>query len=250
MTHLPPMKPVVFFLLFAAALSGQNPGKGPLSIGVHYLSAKDYSTQMPDGAATITLLMPSAFRAWEIQASIPIQPFFQLETGYRFKKHTQAFKTDLASANTWVETTHSIPVRAALLLHLKHAGILSRFYARLSGGILFDIMQQSEGFPLLTDFQFQLPEPAGYLLTETYDPAEVNQIKTAFSLNGQVQLSCKILSFFSIDAGIGYTKGSKILATEHYAILDPNKAVVASGSTHTKGTYRYWMLGGRYYFGG
>ena len=242
------MKPIVFFLLtFSTSLIGQNPNKYRLNIGGHYLATTDYSIQKPDGENSFKSLILGGSPSFEVQINFPFSKLFQFETGYRYKEHYIVYGiTGFSSAN-WIETTHSIPLRIGAVSTLGRSRLLRRFSFGLGGGVLLDIMQRSDGVPLIYGGQFQIRTSSGtYLLKSDYDPNEVNQVKAAVSFNGQWQFSCKILKFMHIYIGYGYTHGTRTLAKGYYTIQTPT--TTTKGSMATKGSYKYGMAGLRFTF--
>jgi hypothetical protein len=239
------MKLVVFFLFLSTSLLCQTPKKYKCSFGVHYLSTIDYSIQKPDGESSFKCLTPAGagYRSFEIQFALPFTNLFQVETGYRFKQHPIAYKNKYLLSSQWVETTHSIPLRIGISSKFKRRRFLSRFSVGFSCGALVDIMQQSEGRPLVSTQQFQINTPAGaYIIKDDYKPNEVNQVKAAISFDGYMQISYQVFNGINIYFGYGYTQGTRTLAKGYYTIKEPN-SVTTKGSMMTNGTYRYAMLG-------
>ncbi len=243
------MKLVIFLLTFSTSLIGQSLNKYKFNIGGHYLATTDYSIQKPDGENSFKSLILGGSPSFEVQVNFPFSKLFQLETGYRYKEHWIAYKIPglISPAATWIETTHSIPLRVGAVSTLGRSRLLRRFSFGLGGGVLLDIMQRSDGLPLISGGQFQTSTSSGaYLVTSDYNSNEVNQVKAAVSFNGQGQLSYKIFKFIHISIGYGYTQGTRTLAKGYYIIQTPTS--ITKGSMTTKGTYKYTMLGLQFLF--
>lgn len=244
------MKLLTCFLLLSAPLFGQGLSKLNFSVGLARLNTQDYLIQSPQNQAPYKFLAPQDYHGLDLRVNIPLSRFFQVETGYRFKRHWVGAIFEQGAFFEWIESTHSIPVRPSLVLRLPNAGIFSRLSCSIGAGVLFDFMQQSEGKPLvMSDTVSVIGGPTNtWIMASTYKPEEINQVKASVSLNGQVVLSCKLLKFLSIDAGYGYVKGTKTLGKGHYTYRSLTSTVLESGEMSTKGEYKYWMFGLSYLF--
>jgi hypothetical protein len=108
-------------------------------------------------------------------------------------------------------------------------------------------MQQSGGAPSIGSFTFNVNSPAGiYTYKEYYYPNEINQVKFSLSIDTYGQISYRLFKNVEVYMGYGYTQGFKTLAKGYYSIRDPT-GKETTGSMTNKGTYRYSILGIRYF---
>lgn len=239
------MRLIIFYFLLSTSAFGQK-SNYRLGISFHYLSAIDYSVQSPDFGSKFKSTL-RAYPSWEGQIAIPFTQFFRVETGYRFKQHTISYKNAYVRSGQWIETSHSFPIRVGLNTSLGHKNWIKKFTYSISSGFLFDIMQQSGGAPSIGSFTFNVNSPAGiYTYKEYYYPNEINQVKFSLSIDTYGQISYRLFKNVEVYMGYGYTQGFKTLAKGYYSIRDPT-GKETTGSMTNKGTYRYSILGIRYF---
>lgn len=207
-----------------------------------YLPCKDYSVQRLDGGETSTNTIGIA-SGFELQAGFPLQHGFRFETGYRMKQHWLTYRYAIGSISDWVQTTHSCPLRIGYERSLGTRKWLAPFSVSASAGALVDIIQFPSEGQSINHFGFTTAE--GSFLTGNDFKNTDGRVSASF--DGYAQLNCKLYRSVQFFLGAGYTRGVRSLSngTFYYRNISTNSPV-STGTLHTKGVYRYMLLGVKY----
>lgn len=235
------IRSIIVILAAPTLMFSQNKQAG-INVSAHYMATKGLSIQTPASGTSSNVFQLYASPAFEVVMNFPLIKSIYLEAGYRFKQHYLTFRENDLGGNDEVEVTHSIPIKISSVLSRKHDKSFKRLSITVSGGILADIMQQSIGKPLVVGSTFTVVDQTGaFSITNSFNPNDVNQVKTSVSLDAQIRASFRLFHSFDISLGYGFTQGTKVIGKGNYLILSPSGTF--AGSMKSRGSYRYLILG-------
>lgn len=225
--------------------------KSKFAFGVSVLPFWDYSYQTNDmGEAFWIKEYPGGQLPINIDLDYRIAKRFELESGFRVKKHHVAHNSLIGSSSTWIETTHSIPLK------VRYAApeLWSRIMFSVNGGLMIDLMQKSVSKPAIQGYKFiDVNNPPGYYYESVKDfrPEDVNQVNHSLSWDGQAEIDFRLLKSVQLCAGYGFTYGLKNLAKGTYSASyqSPELSYNESGTMISRGRYSYVKCGLRFIIG-